>query len=40
MNESPNNSVKVLQFEIAHLGGTASIRGMVDATREVCNQWK
>ncbi|KAM3099241.1 hypothetical protein ACKFKG_03765 [Phormidesmis sp. 146-35] len=25
---------------IAHLGGTAAIRGMVDAMREVCSQWK
>ncbi len=25
---------------IAHLGGAAAIRGMVDAMRDVCNQWK
>ena len=25
---------------IVHLGGTAAIRGMVDAMREVCDQWK
>jgi NB-ARC domain/TIR domain len=32
--------IATLYPAIAHLGGKEAIRGMVDAMREVCNQWK